>query len=866
MTTVNEVRATFLKFFEDKGHVIVPSSSLVPMNDPTLMFTNAGMVQFKNYFTGAEKSPYPRAVTSQKCVRAGGKHNDLDNVGYTARHHTFFEMLGNFSFGDYFKEKAISHAWELLTKVYGISPEKLLVTVYHDDDEAYDLWRSIAGLPEERIIRIATKDNFWAMGDTGPCGPCSEIFYDHGDHIAGGPPGSPNEDGDRFVEIWNLVFMQYEQINADERVSLPKPSIDTGMGLERIAAVLQGTNVNYEIDTFKKIIAASEQVLGHAASGDNLIAYKVIADHLRATSFLIADGVLPSNEGRGYVLRRIMRRAMRYAHVMGVSEPLIYKLVPTLVDEMGQAFPELGRAQALISETLKLEETRFKQTLERGLHLLANEVKKLGSGATLTGDVAFKLYDTYGFPYDLTEDALRRDGYGIDKKGFDAAMEQQKAKARASWAGSGSVATDNIWFDIREKSGATEFLGYNGTVAEGQVVAIVVNGTPVDEAKKGDAVAIIANQTPFYGESGGQQGDEGIIKTFNGAEVEVTRTTKVMGDMHIHNGVVKGGVVKIGDDASFEVTKALRAHLKANHSATHLMHKALRDVLGEHVTQKGSLVAPNYLRFDFSHHKPVTSEELSQVNVIVNKMIADNNEVSTRLMTPDEAIEEGAMALFGEKYGEEVRVVSMGERRDHSAFSVELCGGTHVENLGEIAAFKITGESSVASGIRRITAVTGDAVGEYEKGAKLAKIEQEKADKRKEQAKEQAKLKRKQALAAASVDDFTPENLNGISFVGAVLDGVEPKDMRSLADKAKKKLGSGVVVFVSKLEDKASLLVVVSDDVISRISAVDLVQVGSAVLGGKGGGRPDMAQAGGNDYEKVEDALNNIRKYIESLA
>ncbi len=866
MASVNEIRGTFLNFFAERDHEVVPSSPLVPMNDPTLMFTNAGMVQFKNYFTGAEKPPYPRAVSSQKCVRAGGKHNDLDNVGYTARHHTFFEMLGNFSFGDYFKEQAISHAWELLTKVYGISPEKLLVTVYHTDDEAFNLWKSIAGLSDERIIRIPTKDNFWAMGDTGPCGPCSEIFYDHGDHIEGGPPGSPNEDGDRFVEIWNLVFMQYEQVSLDERVDLPKPSIDTGMGLERIAAVMQGTNVNYEIDTFQKIIAASEHTLGVAATGDNLVAHKVIADHLRATSFLIADGVLPSNEGRGYVLRRIMRRAMRYAHVMGVDEPLIYKLVPTLVDEMGNAFPELGRAQALISETIKLEESRFKQTLDRGLHLLADEVKKLGTGATLAGDVAFKLYDTYGFPYDLTEDALRRDGLSVDKAGFDAAMEQQKAKARASWAGSGSVATDDIWFDIREKVGATEFLGYASTDAEGQVVALVVDGKQVDEARKGDEVAIVANQTPFYGESGGQQGDAGTITSFNGAEIEVSRTSKAMGDMHIHHGVVKKGALKTGDDASFAVAVSGRDALKANHSATHLMHKALRDILGEHVTQKGSLVAPNYLRFDFSHHKPVTTAQLKAVNDTVREQIIQNDEVSTRLMTPDEAIEEGAMALFGEKYGDEVRVVSMGENDDHSAFSVELCGGTHVDNLSEIGAFKITGESSVASGIRRITAVTGDAVAEYEKEAEKARLEADENAKRKAEEKDAAKLKRKQALASAADNKLEPEDLNGISFIGAVLDGVEPKDLRTLAMNTKNKLGSGIVTLISKLEDKASLLVVVSDDMTTRISASDLVNIGATVLGGKGGGRPDMAQAGGPNLDKADDALAQMREHVHNLS
>ena len=866
MASVNEIRDTFLNFFAERDHEVVPSSPLVPMNDPTLMFTNAGMVQFKNYFTGAEKPPYPRAVSSQKCVRAGGKHNDLDNVGYTARHHTFFEMLGNFSFGDYFKEQAISHAWELLTKVYGISPEKLLVTVYHTDDEAFNLWKSIAGLSDERIIRIPTKDNFWAMGDTGPCGPCSEIFYDHGDHIEGGPPGSPNEDGDRFVEIWNLVFMQYEQVSLDERVDLPKPSIDTGMGLERIAAVMQGTNVNYEIDTFQKIIAASEHTLGVAATGDNLVAHKVIADHLRATSFLIADGVLPSNEGRGYVLRRIMRRAMRYAHVMGVDEPLIYKLVPTLVDEMGNAFPELGRAQALISETIKLEESRFKQTLDRGLHLLADEVKKLGTGATLAGDVAFKLYDTYGFPYDLTEDALRRDGLSVDKAGFDAAMEQQKAKARASWAGSGSVATDDIWFDIREKVGATEFLGYASTDAEGQVVALVVDGKQVDEARKGDEVAIVANQTPFYGESGGQQGDAGTITSFNGAEIEVSRTSKAMGDMHIHHGVVKKGALKTGDDASFAVAVSGRDALKANHSATHLMHKALRDILGEHVTQKGSLVAPNYLRFDFSHHKPVTTAQLKAVNDTVREQIIQNDEVSTRLMTPDEAIEEGAMALFGEKYGDEVRVVSMGENDDHSAFSVELCGGTHVDNLSEIGAFKITGESSVASGIRRITAVTGDAVAEYEKEAEKARLEADENAKRKAEEKDAAKLKRKQALASAADNKLEPEDLNGISFIGAVLDGVEPKDLRTLAMNTKNKLGSGIVTLISKLEDKASLLVVVSDDMTTRISASDLVNIGATVLGGKGGGRPDMAQAGGPNLDKADDALAQMREHVHNLS
>ncbi|MDB5691769.1 MAG: alaS, partial [Alphaproteobacteria bacterium] len=708
MTSTNDIRRSFLDYFGAAGHRIVPSAPLVPQNDPTLMFVNAGMVPFKNVFVGLETRPYATATSSQKCVRAGGKHNDLDNVGYTARHHTFFEMLGNFSFGDYFKEQAIAHAWALLTKQWGLSPERLTATVYHTDDDAYDLWRKISGLPESRIIRIPTSDNFWAMGDNGPCGPCSEIFYDHGDHIPGGPPGSPDEDGDRFTEIWNLVFMQYEQEDNKIVRDLPRPSIDTGMGLERIAAVLQGVHDNYDTDTFKALIAASSELTRTRAEGERKASHRVIADHLRASGFLIADGVLPANEGRGYVLRRIMRRAMRHAHILGAPEPLMWRLVPALVAEMGAAYPELVRAQPLIEETLKLEETRFRQTLANGLRLLDEATGSMAPGATLPGEVAFKLYDTFGFPYDLTEDALRAQGFAVDRTGFDTAMAQQKAAARAAWKGSGERASDDIWFDIAEENGSTEFTGYAGHEGEGQVVALVKDGARVDRAKAGDKIVILTNQTPFYGESGGQMGDSGIATGDKGFEAEIEDTSKPLGRLHAHHAIIRSGEIAIGDAVHLKVDAERRGRIRANHSATHLLHAALRHRLGGHVTQKGSLVAPDRLRFDFSHPKALNAEDIAAVEEEVNRHIRENQAVTTRLMSPDEAIAAGAMALFGEKYGDEVRVLSMG-RNDDATYSVELCGGTHVAALGDIQLFKIVSKSAVAAGIRRIEALTGEA-------------------------------------------------------------------------------------------------------------------------------------------------------------
>ena len=712
MASVNELRTAFLEYFQTHGHEIVASSPLVPRNDPTLMFTNAGMVQFKNVFTGIEKRDYSRAVTSQKCVRAGGKHNDLDNVGYTARHHTFFEMLGNFSFGDYFKDLAIELAWNLVTKELGLPEDKLLVTVYAEDDDAFDLWKKIAGLPESKILRIPTSDNFWAMGDTGPCGPCSEIFFDHGDHIPGGPPGSPDEDGDRFIEIWNLVFMQFEQVTLDERVNLPRPSIDTGMGLERIAAVLQGTHDNYATDLFQALIRASVEATGVAADGSQGVSHRVIADHLRATSFLIADGVLPSNEGRGYVLRRIMRRAMRHAHLLGAEDPLMWRLVPALVHEMGLAYPELVRAEPLITETLKLEETRFRKTLERGLKILDEETTELGSGDRLAGEVAFKLYDTYGFPYDLTEDALRPRGIEVDSDGFNAAMERQREDARNAWSGSGDAATEEVWFGLRESAGATEFLGYTAENAEGVVAGLVSDGMPVEALEKGAEGGVIVNQTPFYGESGGQVGDKGFIRTAEGALFAVTSTQKKLGDLFVHFGTLHDGALKVGDEVELEVDHEARSGARVHHSATHLLHEALRQTLGKHVAQKGSLVEPNRLRFDFSHPKGMEVPEIEAVEQIANEVVLQNDEVVTRLMGVDEAIEEGAVALFGEKYGDEVRVVTMGRQPgggdNEAIYSMELCGGTHVGRTGDIGLIKVVSEGAVAAGVRRIEALAGE--------------------------------------------------------------------------------------------------------------------------------------------------------------
>src|SRR4051812_18916548 len=876
MTSTNDIRRGFLDYFGREGHEIVPSAPLVPQNDPTLMFVNAGMVPFKNVFTGLETRGYKTATSSQKCVRAGGKHNDLDNVGYTARHHTFFEMLGNFSFGDYFKDRAIGLAWNLLTKEWGLSPDRLTATVYHTDDEAYDLWRKISGLPESRIIRIPTKDNFWAMGDNGPCGPCSEIFYDHGDHIAGGPPGSPDEDGDRFTEIWNLVFMQYEQ-EANEIVrELPNKSIDTGMGLERIAAVMQGVHDNYDTDTFRALIAASSELTRTTADGPRKASHRVIADHLRASGFLIADGVLPANEGRGYVLRRIMRRAMRHAHILGAAEPLMWRLVPALVAEMGAAYPELVRAQPLIEETLKLEETRFRQTLDKGLKLLDEATAGMKPGGTLAGEVAFKLYDTFGFPYDLTEDALRAQGFGIDRAGFDAAMAEQKKAARAAWKGSGSRASDEIWFDIAEEQGATEFTGYLGHDGEGVVVALVKDGARVERAAAGDRVVVLTNQTPFYGESGGQIGDTGKISSDKGLQADVEDTSKPLGKLHAHHATVREGEIAVGDAVRLSVDAERRAKVRANHSATHLLHAALRKRLGGHVTQKGSLVAPDHFRFDFSHPKALSREDIAAVEEEVNRHIRENEDVTTRLMSPDEAIEAGAMALCGEKYGDEVRDLSMG-RGEEASYSVELCGGTHVSALGDIQLFKIIGESAVAAGVRRIEALTGEAARVWlterenklkETAAALKSSPEEVParvtsliEDRRRLERELAEAKKALALGGGRPAEAQgPEQVGGHGFIGQVIEGMDPKGLRGLVDDAKKRVGSGVVALVAVNEGRATVAVGVTEDLAGNRNAVDLVRKAVEAVGGHGGGgRPDMAQGGGPDGSKAAEAVQAVK-------
>jgi alanyl-tRNA synthetase len=884
MSGVNDIRSHFLDFFASKEHARVDSSPLVPRNDPTLMFTNAGMVQFKNVFTGLENRDYKRAATSQKCVRAGGKHNDLDNVGYTARHHTFFEMLGNFSFGDYFKEEAITNAWTLLTKEFGLPEEKLIVTVYHTDDQAADLWKKIAGLTDDRIIRIPTSDNFWSMGDTGPCGPCSEIFYDHGDKIWGGPPGSPEEDGDRFIEIWNLVFMQYEQVTPEERIDLPKPSIDTGMGLERIAAVLQGEHDNYNIDLFKALIAASEELTSTKAEGDQQASHRVIADHLRASSFLIADGVLPSNEGRGYVLRRIMRRAMRHASLLGAEDPLMHRLFPVLKNEMGAAYPELGRAEALITETLHLEETRFRKTLERGLGLLDEASNALGKGDELDGATAFKLYDTFGFPLDLTQDALRRRDISVDVDGFNAAMEKQKADARAAWAGSGEAADDRIWFEIREEQGATEFLGYDTEIAEGVVLALVVDGKQVEKVAKGDSVSLVVNQTPFYGESGGQMGDKGAIR-FEGGSLEITDVKKRGEGLFVHLGKIVEGTLGLNDPVELEVDHAARAGSRSHHSATHLIHEALREVLGDHVAQKGSLVAPDRLRFDFSHQKAISDEDLAIVEEMSNEIVRQSSPVETRLMAVDDAREMGAMALFGEKYGDEVRVVSMGKamrgNKAGKTYSLELCGGTHVSNTGEIGLVKLLGESAVSSGVRRIEALTGEAAMEYMAGQEklvktisdTLKVPPHKAaervtqlvDERKKLERELAEAKKQLALGGgAGGSQATAKDINGVQFLGQVVENIAAKELKGLVDEAKQSLKSGIVAIAGVSEDgKAGIVVGVTDDLTQQFSAVELVRLASEAVGGKGGGgRPDMAQAGGPDGNKAQAAIEAIEKAL----
>ncbi len=881
MTSTNDIRRSFLDYFGGTGHHIEASAPLVPYNDPTLMFVNAGMVPFKNVFTGLETRPYSTAASSQKCVRAGGKHNDLDNVGFTARHHTFFEMLGNFSFGDYFKEQAIHHAWTLITKTWGLAPERLTVTVYHTDDEAFDLWKKIAGLPEERIIRIATSDNFWSMGDTGPCGPCSEIFYDHGDHIWGGPPGSPEEDGDRFVEIWNLVFMQYDQRGPGDRIDLPKPSIDTGMGLERIAAVLQGVHDNYDTDTFKALIAASVDLTGVPAEGATQASHRVIADHLRASSFLIADGVLPSAEGRGYVLRRIMRRAMRHAHLLGAKDPLMYRLLPSLTAEMGAAYPELIRAQPLIAETLEREETKFRQTLDKGLRLLDEATAGMSAGATLPGDVAFKLYDTFGFPYDLTEDALRTQDIAVDRDGFDAAMAQQKAAARAAWKGSGQKASEEIWFDIAETQGGTEFIGYGATEGEATVIALVKDGASVDEAKAGDELTVLTNQTPFYGESGGQMGDSGTIATLEGAKASVSDTGKPLGRLHAHHAKLEAGTLKVGDTVQLIVDAERRDRIRANHSATHLLHAALRNRLGGHVTQKGSLVAEDRFRFDFSHPKALSAEEIADVEADVNAQIRGNDPVTTRLMTPDDAVAAGALALFGEKYGDEVRVLSMGAADDHH-YSVELCGGTHVRALGDIALLKIISESAVSSGVRRIEALTGDAARVWLNGrdetlkaaaaalktspddvpARVAQLAEalKKAERELADAKKALALSGSGGGGGAAVAGPAVEQVGDTAFIAQVVEGLDPKELRGTVDGLKKQVGSGVAMLVAVNDGRASVAVGVTDDKTGSLSAVDLVKAAVAALGGQGGGgRPDMAQGGGPDGGAANDAVAAVK-------
>ncbi len=882
MASLNDIRSTFLNYFGKQGHEIVQSSPLVPRNDPTLMFVNSGMVQFKNLFTGVETRDYQRATTAQKCVRAGGKHNDLDNVGYTARHHTFFEMLGNFSFGNYFKEEAITFAWELITKEFGIPKEKLYTTVYHTDDEAFEIWKKV-GVPEDRIIRIATSDNFWQMGPTGPCGPCTEIFYDHGDHIWGGPPGSPEEDGDRFIEIWNVVFMQNEQFEDGSMRALDMQSIDTGMGLERIGALLQGSHDNYDTDLFKNLIEASAHATGVDPYGDKNVHHRVIADHLRSTSFLIADGVMPSNDGRGYVLRRIMRRAMRHAHLLGAKDPVMHQLVPSLVQQMGQAYPELGQAQAMIEETLLLEETRFKQTLDRGLKLLDDEISGLADEAPLPGAAAFKLYDTYGFPLDLTQDALREKGRTVDTDGFDAAMAEQKAKARAAWSGSGEAADNAVWFDVLDTAGTTDFLGYDTEKAEGQAVALVTDGALVDALAEGQSGWIVVNQTPFYGEAGGQVGDTGVIRRLDNRDDAATvEDTKKFADgkVYAHKVTVERGIFAKGEPVELEVEHTRRSAIRANHSATHLLHEALRNALGEHVAQRGSLNAPDRLRFDFSHAKALSAEELAQVEAEVNSYIRQNSSVSTRIMTPDDAREIGAQALFGEKYGDEVRVVSMGVQsgsgkgNDGQTYSLELCGGTHVRQTGDIGAFVTLGDSASSAGVRRIEALTGQAAMEYLAGQDrlLGEVALElktqasdvparvKAlmDERKALANEVAQLRRELAMAGGAGQGGGQDirEINGVKFVAQVLSGVSGKDLPPLMDEHKARIESGAVLLIADTGGKVAVAAGVTDDLKGNLSAVDLVKAAVAELGGKGGGgRPDMAQGGAKDATNADAAI-----------
>ena len=876
MASSNDIRATFLDYFGRQGHQVVPSSPLVPRNDPTLLFTNSGMVQFKNVFTGQERRPYSRATTAQKCVRAGGKHNDLDNVGYTARHHTFFEMLGNFSFGDYFKPQAIEHAWTLLTRDFALPRDKLLVTVYAEDEDAAALWRKVAGLPDERIIRIATSDNFWRMGDTGPCGPCSEIFYDHGPGIQGGPPGSPGEDGDRFIEIWNLVFMQYEEGPPGVREPLPRPSIDTGMGLERFAAILQGKHDNYDTDTFRALILASAEATGQAPDGRFRTSHRVVADHLRSAAFLIADGVLPSKDGRGYVLRRIMRRAMRHLHLMGTVEPVFHTLVPALVRQMGAAYPELPRAEALITGTMRLEETRFKAMLDRGLGLLAEETARLGEGGALPGAVAFKLYDTFGFPLDLTQDALREQGRSVDVDGFEAAMGEQRTRARAAWAGTGDAATERVWFDLRERLGATEFLGYSTEAAEGEVIALVVDGATAGTAAAGASVTVVLNQTPFYAESGGQVGDAGCVTGADGLVIRIDDTQKKLGDLFVHVGTVETGTVQVGMAVQATVDHARRSAIRAHHSATHLLHAALRRRLGDHVTQKGSLNAPDRLRFDVSQPTPIGREDLLAVEAEVNAEVRGNTEVTTRLMTPDAAVAEGAMALFGEKYGDEVRVVSMGARGDQGTYSTELCGGTHVGRTGDIGLFRIVSEGGVSAGVRRVEALTGaaalaavlDADRRLNQAAALLRANPAEVPERVAQLQEDrrrlerqvADLQKKLATGAAAAEI---ERHGDVALAARNLGDIPPRDLKGVAEAIGAGMGSGVVAVISTAEGKASIVVRVSQDLVARFNAVDLVRKASAAVGGTGGGgRPDLAQAGGPNGSAADAALDAVRTVL----
>ena len=878
MPTLNDIRATFLDFFERNDHTVVDSSPLVPRNDPTLMFTNSGMVQFKNCFTGLEHPGYTRAATSQKCVRAGGKHNDLDNVGYTARHHTFFEMLGNFSFGDYFKEQAIPYAWDLLTRDFGLDASRLLVTVYHTDDEAAAIWKKYAGLPDDRIIRIATDDNFWSMGPTGPCGPCTEIFYDHGPGIWGGPPGSAEEDGDRFIEIWNLVFMQNERFADGTQRDLDMQSIDTGMGLERIGALLQGKHDNYDTDLMRYLIEASAHATSVDPDGPGKVHHRVIADHLRSTSFLIADGVMPANEGRGYVLRRIMRRAMRHAHMLGAKDPVMHRLVSALVVQMGQAFPELARAQPLIEETLQIEETRFKQTLERGLRLLDEELDQLPDGAALPGPAAFKLYDTFGFPLDLTQDALRERGLAVDTDGFEAAMAEQKAKARAAWAGSGETADQTVWFDIADENGATDFLGYDTETAEGETVAIVVDGAVTDKVSQGAACQIVLNQTPFYAEAGGQVGDTGTLVTDTG-RARITDTKKVSG-VFIHFAEIEEGEITSRQAARLAVDHDRRSTIRANHSATHLLHEALRRALGDHVAQRGSLNAPDRLRFDFSHAKPLKPEEMTRVEEEVNAFIRQNAPVETRIMATDEARDLGAQALFGEKYGDEVRVVSMGtlegsnKGSDGRTYSIELCGGTHVRQTGDIGVFVVLGDTASSAGVRRIEALTGAAAFGYlnDRTARLGQIASDLKtrpedvparvrslmDERRDLVNEVAQLRRDLAMAggAGQGDAASPREVGGVRFLAQVLSGVQGRDLPPLIDEMKARIESGAILLIADTGGKVAVAAGVTDDLTARLSAVDLVRAAVAELGGKGGGgRPDMAQGGGNDIGGAEAAI-----------